>query len=551
MARTTDQRRWIGEEAAQATVTGHHDGTSPDGPKSGETGFGKPAANPAILDNGAGQMSGVKTANAAALPEPSDDPFLPEFDAGNFTAGQPIDNPYFPFHTGTIFSYGTLPDEEDPTADIERNDTFFTYETKQIAGVTAFVVRDTAYLNGMLVEDTLDWYAQDDDGNVWYMGELSYNYRYDEDGNYLSTDTNGSWTADGQKIFPGYIMPSPELFSTLTEGYYQEFAPRTALDQADILTLKASIELDEGVINGALATLDTTQLEPEVREKKYYEPGIGLVLTEDFENGVVEQTTELLGVRLVGGELMAERSGFRDKGDLDLKDFADNGANGSPALDQPEIEDFTQYQSGAHVTYLGGETDSNNALGVYTYDLSSGIIEDVRFLFTDADEVAAGTDFFIDLDAGEGFGLFLVPDGGDLGLDLGKYEDGGLSLINFTTHQAANINDGLAPLFAGKHGTILPIPGFHALDTNTDDDYNLLNLDGAIHAIELRVPESPNATVGDIDVIGFEDMFATDPLFDGDYDDLVIAISQDALAPATVAGLVNDLTLAGGDGLAL
>jgi hypothetical protein len=38
------------------------------------------------------------------------------------------------------------------------------------------VIRDTAYDNGVLIEDTLDWYAQDDFGNVWYLGEIAINY---------------------------------------------------------------------------------------------------------------------------------------------------------------------------------------------------------------------------------------------------------------------------------------------------------------------------------------------------------------------------------------
>ena len=41
-------------------------------------------------------------------------------------------------------------------------------------------VQDTAYLDGVLLEDTIDWYAQHTNGDVWYMGEISKNY--DEDG---------------------------------------------------------------------------------------------------------------------------------------------------------------------------------------------------------------------------------------------------------------------------------------------------------------------------------------------------------------------------------
>jgi hypothetical protein len=122
---------------------------------------------------------------------------------------------------------------------------FYSYETKQILGVVTFVVRDTAYVNGILVEDTLDYFAQDDDGSVWYFGELSYSYHYDDDGNYLGTSTGGSWVADGVSNFPGYIMPSPELLASLDNGYLQEVAPGVALDQADVLA-RASVNSKAG-----------------------------------------------------------------------------------------------------------------------------------------------------------------------------------------------------------------------------------------------------------------------------------------------------------------
>ena len=89
-----------------------------------------------------------------------------------------------------MYTYGNIPEGEDD--DTERNDIFATFLNKTILGVNAHVVRDTAYENGVLVEDTLDYYAQDKEGNVWYFGEDVLNYRYDDDGNYLSTDQRRS-----------------------------------------------------------------------------------------------------------------------------------------------------------------------------------------------------------------------------------------------------------------------------------------------------------------------------------------------------------------------
>jgi hypothetical protein len=59
-----------------------------------------------------------------------------------------------------------------------------------------------AYLGGRILEVALDWYAQADDGSVWYFGEDVFNYL---DG--MVADTHGTWLAckDGP---PGMIMPA-------------------------------------------------------------------------------------------------------------------------------------------------------------------------------------------------------------------------------------------------------------------------------------------------------------------------------------------------------
>src|SRR4030095_4986373 len=105
-------------------------------------------------------------AASAAIIDPSPSPTLPEFDRHDFRRHERIDNPYFPLLRGVVYSYGVV-DEEGPTG--ERNDVFATFENKKILGVETHVVRDTAYDEGRLIEDTLDFYAQDKHGNVWYL----------------------------------------------------------------------------------------------------------------------------------------------------------------------------------------------------------------------------------------------------------------------------------------------------------------------------------------------------------------------------------------------
>jgi hypothetical protein len=141
--------------------------------------------------------------------------------------------------------------------------------------------------------------------------------------------------------------------------------------------------------------------------------------------------------------------------------------------------------------------------------------------------------------------LFLIPNGAEIGLDLSAFEDGGLEMKNFLTGKQASIHDRLAPLLVDEDGTPLPIPAFHALDVNTRDDWNLLNPAGGIQAVELESDELEDSPWDDkAEVLGFEDMFVTDPEFEGDFDDLVVAVSRTALPASLIANVAEDLDLA-------
>ena len=94
-----------------------------------------------------------------------------------------IDNPYLPFAPGTRWVY-----EGESDGEHERTEVVVTDQTREIGGITATVVRDTVRVGGEIAEDTYDWFAQDRDGNVWYLGEDSHEY---EDGK--ATSAAGSW----------------------------------------------------------------------------------------------------------------------------------------------------------------------------------------------------------------------------------------------------------------------------------------------------------------------------------------------------------------------
>jgi hypothetical protein len=458
---------------------------------------------------------------------------LPDISAAEFQTGAPIDNPFFPLPPGTIFSYGgTKIDEDTGEVAVERNNVFVTFETQEIASATTKVVRNTEYANGVLVEDTIDRYAQDTEGNVWYFGEVTFSFEYDDEGNFVETSTEGSWEAGVDGAQPGHIMPADPGFGA---GYFQEFAPGVAEDEAIVVGVDQEVTIGLGEFDGVLQTLDTTALEPDMAEYKYYAPGVGQVLEEALdEEGAVEFANELLGIRAVGPDGV-DQGNERDANDVTLGDLIERKPFDLDGAEEPEAVDFLGDGSERQVTFLGGEAGLSNALGAYSFDAETGEIGEGRILFADTADLAAGTTATVEVADGEGLGLFLVPGGADLGLDLSEFEEGGLFFTNFVSGEAATLGDGLAPLVTdaeGLEGEVLPITTFHALDDDPADGFNFLNPAAGVHAadFEMDVAEAA-ATNGKVEVLGFEELLTTDPGFDGDYDDVLVGVGSAPLAP--------------------
>jgi len=183
-----------------------------------------------------------------------------------------IDNPFFPLKPGTTFVY-----EGTTKAGFEHNEVRVTHRTREILGVTCVEVRDTVTVDGELVESTLDWYAQDEEGNVWYFGENSKEL---EEG--LIVSLEGSWIAGVDRAKPGIIMKAHPHVGNL---YRQEFSLGVAEDMAKVLSLNDSVTVPHGSFTDCLKTREFTPLEPDAKENKFYAPGIGNIKTVDLVTG--------------------------------------------------------------------------------------------------------------------------------------------------------------------------------------------------------------------------------------------------------------------------
>ena len=202
-------------------------------------------------------------------------PVLPAFDPANFPTDAAITHTYFPLKAGYLREYsGMVKDEAgDPTT--ERTVMQYDGPGPVIAGVATVVMSDQAFVGDLNIERTKDYYAQDKDGNVWYMGEDVQNIHHDTDDKISGTDTKGTWRAGVNGALPGYQMaadPKPGF------AYEQEHSPADkAMDIAEIMAVDATQDGKLGPYANVIKVYETSSIETDLREIKYYAPGVGLI----------------------------------------------------------------------------------------------------------------------------------------------------------------------------------------------------------------------------------------------------------------------------------
>ena len=223
-------------------------------------------------------------------------PVLPDFSAATFVPGAPINNPFFPLVPGTTYTY-VGQRTENSTVSTELNTVTVTSQTLDVLGVPSRIVVDDVRLNGVLTEHTLDYFAQDTAGNVWYMGEASTEFLFDDEGNPTGTSTAGSWQAGVNGAQPGFVM---EAAPAVGDEYFQEFSPGVAEDQAQVVSLSADVSVPFGDFTNALQTLESTALEPGAFEYKFYARGVGTVLTQELDEDLEPDfVSQLVSVQVV------------------------------------------------------------------------------------------------------------------------------------------------------------------------------------------------------------------------------------------------------------
>jgi hypothetical protein len=202
--------------------------------------------------------------------------------ATGFTAR--VTNPYYPLLPGMRWEYRGVKDGR-PLRDVVR----VTDRIERIGGVPCAVVVDRAYEDGRLAEATVDWFAQDATGTVWYFGEATR--ELDRHGRVTSTE--GSWRAGTDGARQGVFMPARPRVG---QSFAQEDYAGHAEDRFEIVSRMATVRVPFATFTRrALRTREWTPLEPGVRDAKWYVKGVGLVKEATLKGG--DERAELVSFR--------------------------------------------------------------------------------------------------------------------------------------------------------------------------------------------------------------------------------------------------------------
>lgn len=244
---------------------------------------------------------------ATALPEDAPEPFEnpddPEFalaDIGTATFSDPtnIDNEYFPMIPGTHYVYEGY--TEEAGRKIPHTIVFTVTDlVKEILGVRTVVAYILDYSDGQLVEAEVAFYAQANDGTVWFMGEYPEVY---EDGKMVEAP---AWIPGFKGAQAGIVMKAnPKLDEP---SYAQGWGPAVNwTDRGRVVGLGEQTCVPVDCYEGVLVTEEFSQSEPDAFQVKYYAPGVGNVRVGWRGEDATREELELVEYNQLSPEALAD-----------------------------------------------------------------------------------------------------------------------------------------------------------------------------------------------------------------------------------------------------
>jgi hypothetical protein len=208
-------------------------------------------------------------------------------DAKDFQRSTAIDNKWLPMTPGMRWTYEGHAREHDGKIVSHKTIITITDLTKTLSGVKAIVSYDLDYSDDELVEAELAFFAQDNDGNVWHLGQYPEEY---EDGKFTKAP---AWIHGFQGAHAGLtMMADPRLG---TPSYSEGWGPAVNwTDRGIVYQTGQTITVRAGTFDNVLVIKERAAREQEAEQLKYYAAGMGNIRTGWLGSG--DQATEDLAL---------------------------------------------------------------------------------------------------------------------------------------------------------------------------------------------------------------------------------------------------------------
>jgi len=229
-------------------------------------------------------------------------PELEAFDGNNFDNSTHVDNEWLPLQPGTQWVYEGFSVEDGesiPRSVRHRIEFTVTDLTKEIDGVHTVVAWIVDYSDGEVVEKELAFYGQDNDGNVWYLGEYPEEY---EDGEFVAAPT---WIAGVEGARAGITMKAEPQAGT--PSYSQGWGPAvgwTDYAQVDQVGQESCVPVD--CYQDVLVIAESSLEEVDAFQLKYYARGVGNVRVGWRGEDASQEELELVEFVQLDPEALAE-----------------------------------------------------------------------------------------------------------------------------------------------------------------------------------------------------------------------------------------------------
>lgn len=225
-----------------------------------------------------------------------------DFDPSNFDNATDINNKWMPMQPGTMWAYeGTAVDEEGNHF-ARRIEFTVTDLTKEIAGVNTVVVWIVDYNNDEVIEKEIAFYAQDNDGNVWYLGEHPEEFA---DGKFVDAPT---WIAGLEDARAGIkMMAEPKVG---TAKYFQGWGPAVEWsDYGHIEKMGQETCVPVDCYKDVMVIAESSLGEVGAAQFKYYVSDVGEIRVNWGGQDATQEALELVEHTQLGPEVLAEIHG--------------------------------------------------------------------------------------------------------------------------------------------------------------------------------------------------------------------------------------------------